>query len=93
MRFYDFNRTDFFKNIIFFVPFGFLLSAIILKKHATGYFVTFFIVTLAGGLLSYVIESLQLVLHSRYTGIADILSNILGSGLGMQITFFTLKGK
>lgn len=93
MRIYIFYKTDFLKNILFFVPFGFLLSTIILKKHAMGYFATFFIVTLAGGFLSYGIENLQLLLHSRYPGLADILSNILGSGLGMQVAFFTLKGK
>ena len=49
MRFYGFNRADFLKNIVFFVLFGTLLSAIILKKFATGYLATFLIVTLTGG--------------------------------------------
>jgi VanZ family protein len=94
MRFYVFNnKADFLKNTVFFVLFGSLLSAIILKKHATGYFITFMIVTLAGGLLSCIIEGLQLLLPTRDPGMADILSNILGSGLGMQLTFIILKQK
>ena len=93
MRFYGFNKADFFQNIVFFVLFGSLLSAIILKKHATGYFVTFMIVTLAGGLLSCIIEGLQLFLPTRVPGMADILSNILGSGFGIQLTFIILKQK
>ena len=91
MRFYVFNKADFLKNIVFFVLFGTLLSAIILKKFATGYLATFLIVTLTGGLLSCVIEGLQLFLPTRDPGIADILSNILGSGLGMLLTFILLK--
>jgi glycopeptide antibiotics resistance protein len=91
MRFYGFNKADFQKNIAFFVLFGSLLSAIVLKKYATGYFGTFLLVTLAGGLMSCVIEGIQLFLPARSPGIADILSNILGSGFGMLITFFIIK--
>jgi VanZ family protein len=86
MRFSGFKKADFLKNIAFFALFGTLLSAIILKKYATGYFATFLLVALAGGLLSCVIEGFQLFLPSRSPGIADILSNIIGSGLGMLIT-------
>jgi hypothetical protein len=87
MRFYDFNKADFQKNIVFFVLFGSLLSAIILKRFATGYLTAFLLVTLAGGLLSCVIESIQLFLPTRSPGIADMLSNILGSGLGILVTY------
>jgi VanZ family protein len=91
MRFYHFSKADFLKNIVFFVFFGSLLTAIIQKKYATRYFFTFLIVTLAGGLLSSVIEGLQLFLHTRASGITDILANILGSGLGMQVSYFYIK--
>ncbi|MEA1949419.1 MAG: VanZ family protein [Thermodesulfobacteriota bacterium] len=93
MRFYFFYEADFLKNIVFFVLFGILLTAIILKKYATGYFATFLIVTLTGGLLSCVIEGLQLFLPTRVPGMADISGNILGSGLGMLVTFIILKEK
>jgi glycopeptide antibiotics resistance protein len=92
MRFYDFNKADFLKNIIFFIPFGTLLSVIILKKYATGYLATFLLVTLAGGLLSCVIEGFQLFLPTRAPGMADILSNILGGGFGILATLI-IKSK
>jgi glycopeptide antibiotics resistance protein len=93
MRLHGFDKANFIENIVFFVPFGILLTAIILKKYATGYFVTFLIITLAGGLLSCVIEGFQLFLPTRYPGMADIFSNILGSGFGMLVTFIILKEK
>jgi VanZ family protein len=88
-----FKKADFLKNIAFFVLFGTLLSAIILKKYATGYLATFLFVALAGGLLSSVIEGFQLFLPSRSPGIADILSNTIGSGLGMLVTLIILRVK
>ena len=93
MRFYDFNKIDFKKNILFFVPFGILLTAIILKKYMTCYFPTLLIVPLSAGILSFIIEYLQLFLPTRSAGIADIFSNILGSGFGMLVTFIVLKYK
>jgi VanZ family protein len=91
MRSEGFNTSDIIRNIIFFVPFGVLLSAVILRKYTIGYATTFLIVILAGGLLSFMIESLQLFLPSRWPGIADILSNMLGSGFGIGLTFFMLR--
>jgi len=92
MRIESFPTADFLKNIIFFIPFGILLTAIILKKCALGYFATFLIVTLAGGLFSYLIEFFQLFLPSRNSGLLDIVGNILGSGLGIILAFtLTLK--
>jgi hypothetical protein len=86
VRFYDFNKADFMKNIIFFVPFGILLTSIILKKYSTGYLTTFLVVTFAGWSLSCVIEGFQLLIPTRYSGIADIIGNTLGSGFGMFVT-------
>ena len=93
MRFYSFEKIDFLKNIIFFVPFGILLTMIILKKYTPGYFTIFLIITLAGGLLSCAIEGFQLFLPTRDSSMADIFSNILGSGFGMLVTFIVLKLK
>jgi len=86
LRFNIFEKADFLKNIAFFVLFGMLLSAIILKKYATGHLAAFLLVALAGGLLSCVIEGFQLLLPSRSPGIADVFSNSIGSGLGMLLT-------
>jgi hypothetical protein len=93
MRFFGYSKPDFLKNIVFFIPFGILLSVIIFKKYTTGYFATFLIVTLAGGLLSCLIEGFQLYLPERIPGMADIFGNILGSVFGMLVTFIILKEK
>jgi len=93
MRFYDSNKSDFIANIVFFVFFGMLLTAISLKKYSTGYLATLLIVILAGGLLSCVIEGLQLFIPSRQSQLADIFSNIIGSGIGILATFMFLKYK
>jgi hypothetical protein len=93
MRFYAIGKTDFINNILFFVSFGLLFAAIIQKKYEVGYFATLLIVVLGGGLLSCLIESFQLFLPTRYSGMADIFGNILGSGFGMFITLIILKLK
>jgi VanZ like family/Concanavalin A-like lectin/glucanases superfamily len=91
MRFFGFSKPDFIENIAFFIPFGILLSMIIFKKYTTSYWVIFLMVTLAGALLSCVIEGFQLYLPGRIPGMADIFGNILGSLFGMLITFIILK--
>jgi VanZ family protein len=93
MRSEGFNTSDIIRNIIFFVLFGTLLSALILKKYTIGYPAIFLIVISAGAILSFVIESLQLFLPSRWPEISDILSNMLGSGFGIGLTFFMLRGR
>ena len=91
MRFFGYSRPDLLKNIVFFVPFGIVLSMIIVKKYTTNYFVAFLIVTLGGALLSCVIEGFQVYLPARVPGIADIFGNTLGSVFGMLVTFIILK--
>jgi VanZ family protein len=76
---------NYLRNILLFFPYGILFSAIILRKYTIGYFVTFLIVILAGGLLSFAIEFLQLFLPTRASGIADVLANMVGSGLGVLV--------
>jgi hypothetical protein len=92
MRIESLPFADFLMNIFFFIPYGMLLSAIILRKYSIGYFVTFLIVTLAGSFLSFTIEFLQLFLPSRGSGFSDVLSNTVGSGLGVLVAY-SLKPK
>ena len=80
--------ADFLKNILFFVPYGILFSTIILRKFTFGYFPTFVLVTLAGGLLSLTIEVVQLFHTTRTSIITDIFGNMVGSGLGVLIAYF-----
>jgi VanZ family protein len=83
--------ADFLKNILFFVPYGILFSTIMLRKFTTGYFLTFVVVILAGGLLSLTIEFLQLFHSTRTSVITDMAANIAGSGLGFFIIYFLKK--
>ena len=92
IRIDSFPVADFLKNIIFFMPFGILLTVIILNKYSMGFFAIAVAVTLTGGLLSYLIEYLQLFLPTRSSGLEDFFGNILGSGLGMLLAF-TVKLK
>jgi len=92
MRIDSFPVADFFRNIIFFMPFGILITVIILNKYSMGFFAVALTVTLTGGLLSYLIEYLQLFLPTRSSGLDDFFGNILGSGLGMLVAF-TVKLK
>lgn len=87
MRIDSFPLLDFLKNIIFFVPFGILLTMIILNKYSIGFFAIALVVTLTGGLLSCLIEYLQLFLPTRISGLEDVFSNVIGSGLGMLVGF------
>ena len=81
------TTQDFLRNIFGFVPFGILFATIILRKYTIGYLLTFIVVTLAGGLLSFTIEFLQLFLPTRISGITDIFGNIAGSGLGVLVAY------
>jgi hypothetical protein len=80
--------ADFLRNILFFVPYGILFSTISLRKFTIGYFLTFIVVILAGGLLSLTIEFLQLFLSTRTSVITDMVGNIVGSGLGVPIVYY-----
>ncbi len=73
---------DFVKNIFFFIPYGFLLSLILKIKSNIGFVSILLIVSFSGGLLSLSIEMLQLYLPTRYAGIADVVSNSIGSFVG-----------
>ena len=88
-----FPLHDFLKNIFFFFPFGVLLSYILSKNYTLDSFALFLIVTAAGGLFSITIEFLQLFLPSRTAGIPDIISNMIGSGLGVVVMYILNRKK
>jgi glycopeptide antibiotics resistance protein len=79
--------TDFLSNILLFVPYGVLFTTIILRKYTISFFLAFIIVTFAGCLLSFTIESLQLFLPTRSSVINDIYANMIGSGVGVLIAY------
>ncbi len=77
----DWNYVnDITRNIAGFVPFGFLVCAYLGctlgRRKAILYTV------LAGGLLSFTIEMLQVLVPPRNSGVTDIITNTLGAALG-----------
>jgi VanZ family protein len=70
-----------FLNILLFIPFGFGLAARI-KKYARGAVATAFLALIAGGLLSYSIEFLQLFIPGRDSGWDDVVTNSIGAFAG-----------
>jgi hypothetical protein len=82
IRFCGFKISDIILNIVFFLPFGIFCSLIVIKICGARFFHTFFIATIAGMLLSFLIEGLQLFLPARFPGISDILCNTFGTAFG-----------
>lgn len=72
---------DDFLNVLLFVPFGFGLSEKLLEKRKSRT-MTFFVVWIAGILLSYAIEFTQLHIPGRDSGWEDVLTNSTGSAVG-----------
>jgi hypothetical protein len=67
-------------NIVGFVPLGFILCAHFLMRQTRRN--PILIATLAGGILSFVIEVLQAYIPQRVSGTTDIITNTLGTALG-----------
>jgi hypothetical protein len=72
--------SDVIRNIVGFMPFGFLVYALLrfsrTRRHALLYSI------LLGGLLSFCIEVVQSFIPQRGSGITDIITNTLGTALG-----------
>ncbi len=88
-----FPLHDFLKNILLFIPFGVMLALIVAQKYPVNFFALFLTVTAAGGLFSLTIEFFQLFLPSRTACLPDIISNIIGSGLGVFVLFILNRKK
>ena len=71
---------DLVQNIAGFVPVGFLLCAYLGTTRDRRSAILF--ATLAGGLLSFAIETVQVYIPSRGSGITDVITNTLGTALG-----------
>ncbi len=65
-------------NIVWFIPFGFMLPKILKKCN-------FITVTLSGCLFSLLIEILQLVLKKGICEIDDLILNIAGTMIGYSV--------
>jgi glycopeptide antibiotics resistance protein len=88
-----FPLHDFLKNILFFLPFGLILALIVQQKFPLNHFALLLTVAATGGLFSLTIEFLQLFLPSRSADMPDIISNMIGSGLGVFIVYVLQQKK
>ena len=69
-------------NILFFVPFGFLLSSALHSFHIKSKKRIFLITIIAACLLSSAIEFLQLILKLGFSEFDDVMDNTLGAAIG-----------
>ena len=82
---------DFVANIFFFIPYGILLSLLLSRQFSIGSFWVILVVVFSGGFLSLTVEIAQFFLPSRIPGIPDVISNMLGSGMGSLVLFVKMK--
>jgi hypothetical protein len=77
-------------NIIGFIPFGLLLLALFISNNKTGYF--FYAITVISGFgLSLMIELIQVFMPLRTSSITDLISNTIGTLIGVIIFHFAYK--
>ncbi|MGD9899312.1 MAG: VanZ family protein [Calditrichaceae bacterium] len=88
------DKADALANILFFLPFGFFfLSALIQKNFINFKFSALFKVTLAGLLVSFFVESLQVFTPNRSASFLDIITNTSGTFIGALTAYFLIKKK
>jgi glycopeptide antibiotics resistance protein len=73
--------TDFFLNVLLFVPFGFGLTAQMCKRGGSRW-ASFLAALGFGAIASYTVEVLQFYVPARDSGWADVISNATGSVVG-----------
>src|ERR1700691_4871901 len=73
--------SDFFLNILLFVPFGFGVSAQVCKRGGRRW-MSLLLALVAGAGVSYTVEVLQFYIPARDSGWEDVISNTMGSVAG-----------
>ncbi|BAZ17411.1 hypothetical protein NIES4071_92890 [Calothrix sp. NIES-4071] len=90
-----FDNTSFFRdqvnNILLFMPLGFGITSILLRKNVS-LLIQIVAVVVAGACLSLTVEFLQSFLPSRDPTPADIFNNTVGSFVGL-LSFYVLDGR
>lgn len=76
----EWTASDLVLNVIMFLPLGFLAQASRVRQRA----VPWWVVGLAGALLSACIETGQLFIAERYSSLFDVLTNGIGAALGAR---------
>lgn len=77
-------KEDILTNIFLFLPVGFAFGILAARRTAR-FMPALILATLAGGLMSLLIESLQLFLPFRYPSLLDVASNAAGAAFGYVI--------
>ena len=77
-------------NILFFVPYGMLLTAALQNGKRSGIKV-FLITVLSAALLSGLIEFLQLVLKLGFSEFDDVMDNTIGATIGTGISILLIS--
>ena len=73
--------ADVYANVLFFLPWGFLL-AIWMARRGAGFIVSVAIAMCTGAFLSCTVELLQLFAPSRSTSFVDLVTNSFGATVG-----------
>jgi len=76
--------SDFFLNVLLFVPFGFGVSAQVCKRGGDRW-TAFLLALVAGAGVSYTVEVLQFYIPARDSGWEDVFSNTTGSVAGFLL--------
>ncbi len=77
--------TDLIINVTGFIPFGFFFSLYLLNTKQFSMRRTYIIIVILGAGISLTIELLQVYLPTRSSSLTDLISNILGTILGVII--------
>jgi glycopeptide antibiotics resistance protein len=81
------RHTDFFLNVLLFVPFGFGLATEVRKRGGT-LWTAGMVALLVGACTTYSVELLQLYIPGRDSGWEDVVSNTMGSVVGFLLFAF-----
>ena len=83
-------------NVLLFIPLGFLLHAIIASRM-DGSWRPLFFVLVVGGAITLSAETLQYFNESRHSSLVDVIANVIGVLLGVQLkktyNTFLIKNK
>jgi VanZ family protein len=76
---------DILTNILGFIPFGFFFSAYLCLKKPRSIYCLFLISLLFAGFLSLSIELVQVYLPTRSSQLMDVITNVLGTVIGVAL--------
>jgi len=87
---FPFLLDDIIGNILLFVPFGCLF---ILSRPPTQKKYVLLSAVVWSGLLSFGVEFLQVFIHTRFPSMTDVLSNVVGGGIGGLLGLYWMRSR